>query len=60
MNDLVNELTTKAQLTEEQAQRAIEVMKEYIMGQLPPMMQPMVENFLLAGKNKSEENDFMG
>ena len=59
MNDLVQELTTKADLTEAQATRAIEVMKEYIMAQLPPMMQPMVENFLLGG-NKGASDDFMG
>lgn len=46
MNDLIKELTEKAGLTEDQANRSVEVIKEFIMSKLPPMMQPMVENFL--------------
>lgn len=46
MQDLVNELVTKAGLTQEQAEKSIEVIKNYIQSQLPPMMQGMVDNFL--------------
>lgn len=46
MNELIQELTTKAGLSEEQAAKAIEVIKEYITNQLPPMMHGMVDGFL--------------
>ena len=46
MQDLVNELVNKAGLTPEQAAKSIDVIKEYIQSQLPPMMQGMVDNFL--------------
>lgn len=58
MNELVNQLVQKAGLTEDQASKAVDVIKEYIQGQLPPMMQGMVDNFLQGG-NKGG-NDFMG
>ncbi len=46
MQELVNELITKAGLTQEQAEKSIEVIKNYIQSQLPPMMQGMVDNFM--------------
>lgn len=46
MQELINELISKAGLTQEQAERSIEVIKNYIQAQLPPMMQGMVDNFL--------------
>lgn len=46
MQELVNELVTKAGLTQEQAEKSIDVIKTYIQSQLPPMMQGMVDNFL--------------
>jgi nucleoid DNA-binding protein len=58
MNELVNQLTQKAGLTEEQAIKAVDVIKEYIQGQLPPMMQGMVDNFM-QGSNKASD-DFLG
>lgn len=48
MQELVQELTAKAGLTPEQAEKAIVVIKEYIQSQLPPMMQGMVDNFMGA------------
>ncbi|XZF13013.1 hypothetical protein ACTHGU_14600 [Chitinophagaceae bacterium MMS25-I14] len=46
MNELIQQLVEKAGLTEEQANKSVEVIKDYIMSKLPPMMQPMVDNFL--------------
>lgn len=46
MNELIQQLVDKANLSQEQAEKSVEVIKEYIMSKLPPMMQPMVENFL--------------
>ncbi|WP_165836360.1 HU family DNA-binding protein [Taibaiella soli] len=46
MNELIQQLVDKAGLTAEQAEKSVDVIKEYIMSKLPPMMQPMVENFL--------------
>lgn len=46
MQELIKELVTKAGLTQEQAEKSIEVIKNYIQSQLPPMMQGMVDNFM--------------
>ncbi len=46
MKELVQELVDKAGLTNEQAEKSIQVIKEYIQSQLPPMMQGMVDNFM--------------
>lgn len=55
MEELIERLQTKAGLTPEQAVRAIETMKEYIQGQLPPMMQGMVDQFLAASSKDEDE-----
>lgn len=52
MNELIQQLVDKAGLTAEQAEKSVDVIKEYIMSKLPPMMQPMVENFL--GQNQED------
>ena len=57
-NELINQLVQKAGLTEEQASKAVGVIKEYIQGQLPPMMQGMVDNFLQGGAKSGD--DFLG
>ena len=56
MEDLINELQEKAGLTPEQSAKALEVIKAYIQGQLPPMMQGMVENFMSGGGKKNSDN----
>jgi len=56
MQELINELVTKAGLTQEQAEKSIDVIKTYIQSQLPPMMQGMVDNFL----GQQESNDPVG
>jgi nucleoid DNA-binding protein len=53
MNELIQQLVEKANLSQEQAEKSLEVIKEYIMAKLPPMMQPMVENFL--GQQNQED-----
>ena len=57
MHELVAQLIDKAGLTQEQAEKSIVVVKEYIQSQLPPMMQGMVDNFL---SQKKQEDDFLG
>ncbi len=46
MQDLIHQLIEKAELTKDQAEKSIQVIKDYIQSQLPPMMQGMVDNFL--------------
>jgi len=46
MQELINQLVEKAGLTEEQAGKSMDVIREYIMAKLPPMMHPMIDNFL--------------
>lgn len=46
MQELIQQLVDKANLTPEQAEKSLQVIKDYIQSQLPPMMQGMVDNFL--------------
>ena len=46
MQEMVQQLIDKAGITQEQAEKSIIVIKEYIQSQLPPMMQGMVDNFM--------------
>lgn len=57
METLVQELVNKAGLTTEQAEKSIQVIKEFIQSQLPPMMQGMVDNFL--GQQQSEDENVL-
>lgn len=57
MHELVAQLIDKAGLTQEQAEKSIVVVKEYIQSQLPPMMQGMIDNFL---NKKKQDDDFLG
>jgi hypothetical protein len=45
MNDIVQQLKEKAGLTEEQAIKALEVMKTFVQGKVPPMFSGFVDNF---------------
>ncbi len=54
MEDLVQELKDKAGLTEEQAIKTIQTIKDYITSKLPPMFSGMVDNFL--GTAAAEED----
>ena len=56
VQELKELLMQKAELTEEQALKALHTMKEYIKSNIPPMMQGMVDKYL--GKHKEEE-DFL-
>lgn len=51
MEELVKKLTEEVGLTDEQATKTIETFKEFIMGKVPPMMHPMIENFLAENKD---------
>lgn len=55
MQELIDQLKTKAGLTDEQAIKSLQIIKEYIQSKLPPMMQGMVDNFL----GSSAGSDFM-
>ncbi len=55
MQDLIEKLKQEAQLTEEQALKSVEVLKNFIMEKVPPMMHPMIENFL--AENKDNDSD---
>ena len=57
MQDLIKQLQDKAGLTEEQAHKSLQTIKEYIQSKLPPMMQGMVDNFM--GMQSADTDDFM-
>jgi nucleoid DNA-binding protein len=52
MQEVIQQLIDKAGLTREQAEKSVEVIREFILTKIPPMMQPMVDNFL--GMNPEE------
>ena len=51
MDELVELLKTKAGLSDEQATKALEVMKEYLVSKVPPMFSGYVENFFASSKD---------
>lgn len=57
MEDLVKKLQEEAGLTEEQAVKSLEVVKNFIQSKVPPMMHPMIENFMNA---KEDGEDPLG
>lgn len=58
MQDLLEQLKTNAGLTDAQAVKAIETMKEYIHGKVPPMFSGFVDKFF--EKNNLQEDDPLG
>jgi len=56
MDDLIQQLKDNAGLTEEQALKALETMKGYLMGKVPPMFSGFVDNFF-AKAPKSDDID---
>lgn len=46
MQELIDQLVTKAGLTQEQAQKAAQTAAEFIRSKVPPMFHGMVDNFL--------------
>lgn len=52
MNDLVQLMKDRAGLTDEQAIKAIDAMKEYLQGKVPPMFSGFVDQFFAKGMPK--------
>ncbi len=59
MEELIKKLTDEVGLTEGQALQTMNAVKEYIMGKVPPMMHPMIDQFL-ASKKDGDNNDMLG
>lgn len=57
MEDLIKKLTEEVGLSEEQAIKSLGVVTEFIKSKVPPMMHPMIENFLTA---KQDGDDPLG
>jgi hypothetical protein len=57
MQELIDQLKSKAGLTEDQAVKAVHTIKEFIQSKLPPMMHGMVDNFL--AQNNNADDDFI-
>ena len=55
MQDLVQLMKDRAGLTDEQAHKAIEAMKEYLQGKVPPMFSGFVDQFFANSGHR--END---
>ena len=57
MNEIVERLKVNAGLTDEQAAKALETIKEFVKEKFP-MLAGAVDNLL--GGEKKDDNDFMG
>jgi hypothetical protein len=60
MTDLIAQLKDKAGLTDEQALKAIQTMKDYIQGKVPPMFKGFVDSFFAKSNNAAIEDDPVG
>ena len=59
MQDLIQQLKTEAGLTDEQALKAVAIMKDYIQTKVPPMFSGFVDKFF-AKNSAADENDPLG
>lgn len=55
MDEVVLQLKEKAGLTDEQAVKVMEVMKEYLHSKVPPMFSGFVDNFFASGSKSAED-----
>jgi hypothetical protein len=58
MKALIQKLQQDAGLTEEQATKSVQVVKEFIQSKLPPMMHGLVDNFM-DSNNDADEEDYV-
>ncbi len=56
MEDLIQQIKTKAGITEEQAIEAIHAMKDFILAKVPPMFSGFVETFFSDKHGEKEED----
>jgi hypothetical protein len=56
MQDLIAQLKEKAGLTDEQALKSIQVMKDFIQGNVPPMFSGFVDKFFAKNKSNNEDD----
>lgn len=54
MEDLIKQLQERAGLSEEQAVKSLETIMDYIKAKVPPMMHPMIDQFLSENKDSDD------
>jgi hypothetical protein len=59
MEEIVAQLKEKAGLTDEQAAKSIEIMKDFILSKVPPMFSGFVDNFFADGNKASDSDSFL-
>jgi len=57
LQDVIEKLKTDAGLTQEQAIKAVEVMKDYIQAMVPPMFSGFVDKFFAKNSNNAQPPD---
>ena len=48
MQEVLDQLKSQAGLTDEQAQKSVEIMKAFVMSKVPPMFSSVVEGFFAS------------
>lgn len=56
MKELQQQLKDKAGLTDEQAVKAIQVMKEFVQGKVPPMFSGFVDSFFADAPKPGDDS----
>jgi len=59
MEEVITQLKEKAGLTDEQAVKSIQIMKDFILSKVPPMFSGFVDNFFVDGNSAGENDSFM-
>ena len=55
MQEVIDQLKNQAGLSDEQAQKAIEIMKGFVMSKVPPMFSAVVEGFFEGKGNDAND-----
>ena len=58
MQELINKLTQNASITEEQAMKVLDTVKDYVKEKFP-MMAGAVDKLFEGGEKKEEEDDYL-
>jgi hypothetical protein len=59
MEEIIAQLKDKAGLTDEQAAKSVQVMKDFILSKVPPMFSGFVDNFFADGNKDADSDTFM-
>lgn len=60
MNELIKQLKDKAGLTDEQAIKTVQVMRQFLDGKVPAMFRGVVDKFFADAPKGQDDDDILG